>query len=720
MLLNKAIIKILRKISNNILEKSNLDMKKIGNLIENLQTTIDFLKIYNVIFIPFIGEIGSGKSTIINGIIGEDVLPIGDNECTKRGIVIRYLGKNESEINIRKTYFKEEKLVEKTNYYIETEDYIIGKGLEQVRGILNDLNHNNIEKEEDSFYYIRTKIKLFDDFGLDDSLKRMIYLIDLPGFGTENVFEKNIFLKFMSISHCFAFVVKNTIIKEKKKQEILRKIFEQAKEKKHILTSKLLQSSLFIINIFNEQKTKLNDKEQAKKDIIKIIKGFYKKDEEEIKDVNLCFFHAKNYSNFCNDYNYFYNVKDSIKSEFRNFLKKNREIFLSPENTNTKKYKSFCLFLISQLDTKMKKLSIKNKCNYKKEIEKDLNKLFQILNISMKEQLDNSNIICKKFSLGQENINTLNSLKNSNFENLKDNVESQIKALNKDLQTDLEIKLDNAIEVLDIFFSSNFSEEKDFEAVELFTKQTNEIKERLLKFYSETQIKYFDIIEEYKIKIKDSLTNKKDNIEIYLKEQKFINIVREIDNEIKTNLDDLNKKIENLLENIYLETDKINKQIVESITNFPYIIKFKKPQSFKYFFSKNVGRKGGNLTKEIIDEIKISSLSLYKIHEEKGFIDWLYFIFSKAKYFQNSIDIILNSFVDKINYAFTLLIEQITKYTVKLYREFESIYEKSTHKYTQEQQKFLNELKVEYEEKKYKIIEYKKKLLNKDESQKIS
>ena len=59
-------------------------------------------------------------------------------------------------------------------------------------------------------------------------------------------------------------------------------------------------------------------------------------------------------------------------------------------------------------------------------------------------------------------------------------------------------------------------------------------------------------------------------------------------------------------------------------------------------------------------------------------------------------------------------------YIVKLYREFESIYEKSTHKYTQEQQKFLNELKVEYEEKKYKILEYKKKLLNKDESQKIS
>ena len=177
-LLNKSLITILGNITEEI-SKSKLDIQIIDNLNQYLQTTIEFLKIYNVIFIPFIGEIGSGKSTIINGIIGEDILPTGDNVCTKRGIVIRYLGKNEGETNIRKTYFREEYIEEKPYYYIDPDDYIIGKGSEKVREILNNINHKYNENEEDSFYYIRTKIKLFDDLGLDDSIKRMIYLIKL-------------------------------------------------------------------------------------------------------------------------------------------------------------------------------------------------------------------------------------------------------------------------------------------------------------------------------------------------------------------------------------------------------------------------------------------------------------------------------------------------------------------------------------------------------------
>ena len=187
MLLNKSIIKILYDFSWKI-SQTKFDIKLIGNLNQYLKETIEILKINNVILIPFIGERGSGKSTIINGIIGEDILPTGDNGCSKRGILIRYLSKNENEINIRKTYFKEEKSGENINYYFDPDNYIIGSGLEQVKGILNNLNYKYNEREEDSFYYIRTKIKLFEDLGLDDSLKRMIYLIDLPGFGNEKKF----------------------------------------------------------------------------------------------------------------------------------------------------------------------------------------------------------------------------------------------------------------------------------------------------------------------------------------------------------------------------------------------------------------------------------------------------------------------------------------------------------------------------------------------------
>ena len=712
--INKSIIKKLKNISNSIETKSKLDKKKIGNILENLKSAIDFLDIYNVIFIPFIGENGSGKSSIINGIIGEDVLPTGDNECTKRGIVIRYLRKKEKEINIRKTYFKEKQLDGQINYYIEPEDYIIGKGLDQVRGILNDLNYNYNEKERDAFYYIRTNIKLFDDLGLDDSLKRMIYLIDLPGFGTENKFEKNIYLKLMSFSNCFIFTVKNSVIKEKKTQEILKKIFVETKERKGILTTKLLESSLFVLNCFNEQKIEDNDIEQTKKDILKLIKGFTSEEKEKIDDVNLCFFHAKNYANYCNDYNYFFNIKNSIKFEYKNFTKKNRDIFISPENKNTKKYKSFGRYLLAQLKTNMPKLSKKSEKNVNKEIENELNEIIKILNINIKE--DSSSKICQQFALGQENIINLNSLKDSNFEELKSKTKSQIKTLNINIQEDIKRKIDNIIGKLDSFFSNDFSKEKDFKTIEIFKNRINEIKAKLLKIYTESQTKYTNIIYEYQNKIKDSLLQKKDNIKNMLKENNFKRIKQEIDQEIKSNLEDLNGKIKEFLESIYTDTDDINNQIDKAINEFSSKIRTPNHQSFKDYFSLRIGSKKGDLTKEIIDEIKIASLSLDKIHEEKGFKEWIKSFFSKINFFNNCVDIIINSFVKKMEYILVLLIEELTRYIENAYKDIESTYEISTEIYTDEQQNILNIIKNEYEEQKFGIEKFKDQLMGKNES----
>ena len=51
--------------------KDKMKDKKFKNLIEGIANFIDFLKIYNVIFIPFLGPSNAGKSTIINGIIGK-------------------------------------------------------------------------------------------------------------------------------------------------------------------------------------------------------------------------------------------------------------------------------------------------------------------------------------------------------------------------------------------------------------------------------------------------------------------------------------------------------------------------------------------------------------------------------------------------------------------------------------------------------------------------
>ena len=704
---NNKIIKELKNIKKSISAKLKFE-NKIGNLIEDIKTTIKYLAIYNVIFIPFIGEIGSGKSSIINGIIGEDVLPTGDNECSKRGIVIRYLDKDESDINIRKAYFIEKK----GNYYIEPEDYIIGKGLKQVREVLNDLNFDYNEKDEDSFYYIRANIKLFDDLGLDDSLKKIIYLIDLPGFGNENKFEKTIIPELMTISSCCVFTVKNTVIKEKKTRDILKKIFVKAKNQKNILTPKLLQSSLFILNNFDHQKIEDNEIEQTKRDISKIIKGFNVEDEKEINDINLCFFNAQYYNNYLIKYNYFFNLKDSVQFEFQSYLKKNQEVFKNPDSNSTTKNKSFCEFLITQLKNKNKGLKNKKQI-FNQEIEKNLNGIFKNLNFNMKEILDNSNKISQLFALGQENIINLNSLKDSNFEELKSKIKNQIEILNKNMQEALSKKIGNTIDRLDAFFSNDFTNKKDFKSIQIFTKQIDEIKLKLVTVFKNSQSKYFDIIDEYKGKIKDSLNQKKGNIQKYLEQKKYEQIVKEIDFEIKANLVDFNIKIEEFLKNIYAETDEINKLIINAFNNFSGAIKYMNRESFKDYFSDKVGTKEGNLTKEIIDEIKIGTLTLEQIHEEKGFKEWIKSLFSKVNYFQNSIDIILNSFIGKMDYILFVFIEELTRYVEKTYHDINSTFKISTDEFTKEQQQILNELKVEYEEKKYIITETKKKLLNK-------
>ena len=187
-------------------ESSDSDLEQIKYLSIEIQKLIEFLNIYDVIFIPLFGPSNAGKSTIINGIIGRDLLPTDLNECTKRGIIIKY---SDEENVIKKADFVEEDFSNQKYYFLDASNYIIGKGDEQIIRTLKGLNYKFNDKQEDSFYYIKTKIKLFDELGLDKSLKNMIYLIDLPGYGTKNFFKSDICKKVISICNCFFFVSRN-------------------------------------------------------------------------------------------------------------------------------------------------------------------------------------------------------------------------------------------------------------------------------------------------------------------------------------------------------------------------------------------------------------------------------------------------------------------------------------------------------------------------------
>ena len=303
--INKRIMSNLKSIAKQI-KDSQFISNEINNIVNEIYQTIEFLKIYDVIFIPFLGPSNAGKTTIINGIIGEEILPADLNECTKRGIIIRYSNEDEPETNIRKAVFTEEEFMGRKKYYFEAQD-IIAKGLKDVQDTVKGLNYNFTDKEEDSFYYIRTKIKLFDDLGLDNYYKKMIYLIDFPGFGTGNIFEKKLYKKIMSICNSFIFVVRNSVIKENKNKELLEDIFIQARNEKNKLSSGFIKNCLFVFNNDNSQTTSEEDLNSAKQDISELIKT-------NIKDINAVFFNAKYYSNYIDNFNFFFKIKNTFNN----------------------------------------------------------------------------------------------------------------------------------------------------------------------------------------------------------------------------------------------------------------------------------------------------------------------------------------------------------------------------------------------------------------------
>lgn len=71
-------------------EESNIKTEKLPMLREKINSSIGILKASKLIYISILGVSNAGKSTIFNGLIGDRLLPTQQNECTKKGILIKY------------------------------------------------------------------------------------------------------------------------------------------------------------------------------------------------------------------------------------------------------------------------------------------------------------------------------------------------------------------------------------------------------------------------------------------------------------------------------------------------------------------------------------------------------------------------------------------------------------------------------------------------------
>lgn len=284
-----------KKIMNN--QNYNLTLKKLGFILNDLkiiEPEHDFIKnIYNnyqnvvrYVYeeykyrIMLIGGISSGKSSIINSLIGYnlDLLPKSSDHCTKIILIIQYIN-NQDNIALYKTKFdKHNKFF---SFYFFSKENLITKGKENVRIKLNELNNNTENLTEIPYYILQTPIEFLDKNISDLKKKEEIEFIDLPGINSENELLENEFLsKLIKCSDLYLFINDKNIIEQDNK-EIIKKFFFIILKDEAIFN---LNSILFIVNQIDlikeiENKEILNKiMEEFSKEINKLYQGITKRD----------------------------------------------------------------------------------------------------------------------------------------------------------------------------------------------------------------------------------------------------------------------------------------------------------------------------------------------------------------------------------------------------------------------------------------------------------
>ena len=638
---------------NRKLRESDILKNNIKNTIKNSRADINLLKEpkLNHIYIPFLGPSNSGKSTLLNAIIGKDILQMYGEECTKKGIIISYSDDNEPDITIRNAKLVPNRANSKTKYHFEYDKKIIASGFSNVKEILKSLNYKYAEKEENSFYYVRTKIKLFDEINLNKYFKKNIFLIDFPGNGTSYQYEKNNILpKIFQFCNCFSFIVKDTLLYEIENQKLIDKVLETIKiSQDKFSVGGFIDSCLFICNIRIDNTQAYNDNDiiKAKNEIKEIVKL------DDTKNINVCFLKGLNYLNHINNFNFFFNIEETIKEEYIKFNENKNYYYY----TNIKKL-TFEQYFDDIITKKLEELNLHYSSN--NEISKpDINKIkkeidhFPLGKFSEKIKID----IANKFYFAQKNLNI--KFNNENFiiefkKLIEDTFNKKIKIKEKIIQ--------KQIDIYEKLLEQKFSEKISYES---FNK---------LKITGENVI---DEMEKLSNKIKKNIDNK-DNII-----SGFLSIIFDFLSEMKKSTNDFLKtkdlkkikkeiieKLSNYIEGLSLSIEKLINEIDKEIfkvlnlwENTPERI------TFREFFIINTSQKGIDILKEINHELnKCFEDTKLQIFKNKGFFDWIESVIFDDEYLNNFIDIIGDSLTKKLGYIINLILENFKDYNNQMAR----------------------------------------------------
>ena len=542
-----------------ILKEMNIFLKeKLKNQFKELDKYLRVLSenlLGRKIRISFIGNISVGKSTVLNSIIGEDLLPTSDAECTYRGIIIKH--KNIDEFLLFRTKLKvigDGGYNEYYNFEEEKEPYCVGK-----TNILSHLKNKNNDKnmaDEDAFLVIQGKLKIFDFIQIDEKLIEKIEFVDLPGHDRKNnkFNQKEYYNKILQFTNSCIYINESKSIDDELSVKRIQSQFLGDKQKLHILLQpKFILSCLFLVNKCDELSSKKEkrkqEEEKIKQSITNTIRDIEKNGSENI---NIAFFSGKSFIEFLKFYKLYIDILENnpgliIKHLYENYSK---AFFV----------KSFKDYVEKEGDKIEEKLKIElddieAPSNFKDKLKSVFNNLFKKNTISNKDQDKIINTLYS-FNYGLKNIDFKDKdYSLSFFEKLK-----EIVYISDNIQNDnLKHSIIAFFETADKLFEREVEKETEIE------KKKNEERYDLLmnKIIPDSK----RLLEEKEEKIKNIIKNGRDNTLKIIKDEidNAEERIKDADGDLKIAASRLEEKIKNEVKEIKESQDAEVETIIEEI-----------------------------------------------------------------------------------------------------------------------------------------------------------
>ena len=510
--------------------------------------------------ISFIGNISVGKSSVLNTIIGENILPTSDKECTYRGVIIKHRNLDDYYLYGTRLEILEDGGINEYYTFKENKDYYC-KGIEEIKSRLKCKNNDKNMDDKDAFIVIQGRLKIFDFIKLDEELISKIEFIDLPGHDRKNntFNQKQFYTQILQFSNSCIYINEPKTIDDEDSVIRIQNQYSEDKQKLHpSLRDKFINSCLFLIN---KADTLSSKKEQRKRDEEKIIKSLLEilsNVEKNIdKDsINISFFSGKCFSEYLEYYNVFiYQLENNpikfLKDLYFDYTKNSWSFF---------KTQSFKDYINKKAEKIEDKLNIElEDYNIPQDFYEKLNYAFdELQKVNKKNMKDKDKIIQTLYSIN-------NTIKNADFSNTNYSTAFFWKLKEIILYTDriqndnLKLSIDAFFTTADSLFNRNVEKETENE------KKQNEERYNLFKntiipdcknLLEEKQKKILQIIEEGKNSVLALVTDEINNAEQRLKDS---------NKDLKEASSKLEKKIKEKINYMKTRQDNEVKTIVDEI-----------------------------------------------------------------------------------------------------------------------------------------------------------